>query len=98
RSAADIGLRNFTKLDARNRSQQIARLRADALRVVQSAGAVVGDAHREGMPSRSWLEVGQQFRDVDAFRRKGAGALGVGGIVAQQVAVTFHRGPAAGRV
>jgi hypothetical protein len=89
-AAADRGFGDFQQLELRDAFQQHARLRADALRVLQVAGIVVGHAQAQRVASGARPELGQEFGDDAALRRKRLRAPGVLRIVAQQVAVLFH--------
>ena len=60
------------------------------LRVLQVAGIVVGHAQAQRVASGARLELGQEFGDVAALRRKRLRAPGVLRVVAQQVAIFFH--------
>src|SRR5688500_4558208 len=50
RPAADVALRYLGQLQLRDARQQRAWLSSDALRVLQVAGVVIGDAQRQGVP------------------------------------------------
>ena len=91
RAAAQLPVGGLEQLELRDPAQQRARLRADALRVREVAGVVVGDAQRERMARRLRLVLGEQLGDVvDAGRERG-GALGPLGVVGEQVRVVLHR-------
>ena len=49
-AAADLGVGKRDEREAGNRLEQLTRLAADALRVRQVTGVVIGDAQRERMP------------------------------------------------
>ena len=64
-----------TIVDAGNRRQNVARRLADALRVSQVAGVVIGHAHVEPVPRRpGGVEAGDDFGDVADLFGKRAGA------------------------
>src|SRR5438270_10482476 len=54
-AAADLRFRGRQQLDAGNRGEQRARLRADTLRVREVTGIVVDDARLDRMPLRARL-------------------------------------------
>ena len=85
-------------LHAGYRPQQLPRLRAHALGMLQMAGVVIRRLQRHRPSRRPRFEVGQHFGNVAALRGKRLRAFGVCRIVAQQVTVPLHRRPAAGGV
>ena len=60
-AAANRGFGDFQQFELRNASQQRARLRADALRVLQVASVVVGDAQAQCVARGARLKPGQKF-------------------------------------
>jgi len=98
RATADGSFGNFEKLDARDLGEELARLPANALRVLQVAGVVKGDASGKGMARGAGGQYGKKFADVAAFCGETFGAIGVIGIVAKKMAVVLHVRAAAGGV
>ena len=82
----------LAQLEAGDLAQQFARLLADLLGVREVAGVVVDDGAEAGdrMAPRMRLVLRQQLGDVFHLGGEPLGSLGVGGIVAQQVAVLLH--------
>src|SRR5262249_1012924 len=98
-SAADLLLRWSQHFQPGNRPQDITRLRAHALRVRQVTGVVVDDPSLQWMTPGSWrTDLDEQFADVANAGRKLLGARRPGRVVAQQVAVLFHRRSTTGSV
>src|SRR5229473_3026837 len=98
RAAADFPVGNFHDLELGDCGQRFAGLRANALRVLQMAGIVIGDAHRQRLARRARFKLGEHFRDVLAARGKGPGALGISRVVAQQVTIVLEIGAAPGGI
>ena len=71
-AAADRGFGDFQQLELRDAFQQGARLRANALRVLQVAGIVVGHPQAQRVASGARLELGQEFGDVAATESRAA--------------------------
>ncbi len=70
RAAAQLPLGGLDELEAGDRAQQVARLRAHALGVGQVAGVVVGDLRLERVAHDARLVLGQHLGDVaDLLRR-----------------------------
>src|SRR5215211_7705442 len=97
-TAADLGLLYLPDLDARYPFQDLARLLADALRVPEVAGVVVGDRDGQRVPLGGGSDLGQKLRDVPDLLGESPGAVGVLGVVAQEVTVLLHRRAAPGGV
>jgi hypothetical protein len=97
-AAADCGFGNFEQGEAGDLGEKLAGLRANALGILEMAGIVDGYASLERMALGARREFGEEFGDVFAFGGEALGAIGVGGIVAEAVAVLFHVGAAAGGV
>ena len=83
-AAADRGLGNFKEFEARDVGEELARLGAHALSVLQMAGVVEGHAGVQGLASSAGPELRKDFGDVPALQRETAGAFRVGRIVAKQ--------------
>ena len=100
RAAADLPARPAPRSSSPGiAAQQLARLGADALRVGQVAGVVVGDRHAAPAGARRrGSRSAEQLGDVAHLRGERGRALGPLGVVAQQVAVVLHRRAAARRV
>src|SRR5437764_1284922 len=96
--AANLPLRGLDHLELRDLAEQLARLGAHRLGVRQVTGVVVGDLDGDRMATRARAGVGQQFRDVADLLRERLGSVRPLRVVAQEVRVVLHRGPAAGRV
>ena len=60
-TATDRGFGNFQQFELRDASQQRARLRADALRVLQVASVMIGDAQTQGVAPGARLKPGQKL-------------------------------------
>ena len=98
-AAADLGLAHRQQLEAGNRAEQIARRLADALRVREMAGIVVGDAQRRRLARRGRrTERGQHLADVAHPGGERAGAVRPLRVAGQQLAVLLHRRTASGGV
>ena len=95
RSAADFRLGDLADGDAGNGLQEAARLRAHALRMLQMAGVVIRRFELNGSSRRARLELCEHFGNVLALRGERLRLRGVCRIVAQQMAVSLHRGAAA---
>src|SRR5215218_2538429 len=98
RPAADLGLTDLLYVHAWYLLEGLARLLADALRVRQVAGVVVGGRNRQRVTLRYGTQLLQELRDVADLRAERPGSLGVLGVVAQEVTVLLHRRAAAGGV
>jgi hypothetical protein len=60
-ATADRGFGDFQQFELRDASKQRARLRADALRVLQVTGIVVSHAEAQRVARSARLELGQEF-------------------------------------
>src|SRR5829696_264102 len=98
RSAADFGLPDLLYFHPWYLLEGLARLPADALRVRQVAGVVVGRRNGQRIAFGHGAELLQELRDVADLRAESLRPLGVLGVVAQQIAVLLHRRAAAGGV
>src|SRR5712692_6703353 len=97
-AAADFPVGNFHDLELGDCGERLAGLRANALRVLQMAGIVIGDAHRQRLARRARFKLGEHFRDVFAARGKSLGALGISRVVAQQITIVLQIGAAPGGI
>jgi len=97
-AAADGGFGNFDEYETGNLGEERARLLGDALRVLEMAGIVEGDARGKRMARGARRKLGQEFGNVAAFCGESFGAVGVDRIVAKKVGVFLHVGAAAGGV
>jgi hypothetical protein len=97
-TTTDGSFGNFQKLDAGDLGQELARLRADTLRMLQVAGIVKGDASGYGMAFGTGGQLGKKLTNVAALGGESFGAIGISGIVAEEMAVVLHVGAAAGGV
>lgn len=97
-AATDGRFGNFKQAEARDLGEELARLGANALRILEMAGIVKGDASVDGMAPGARGKFGEEFGDVFAFCGEALGASGVGGIIAENVGVVFHVRAATGGV
>jgi hypothetical protein len=97
-AAADRRFGNFKEFEAGDLGEQLARLRADALGVLEMAGIVEGDTSAQGFTFGARWKFGKDFGDVAAFGGETAGAVGVGGIVAEKMTVFLDVGAATGGI
>ncbi len=73
-------------------------MHANELSVLKMAGIVEGYANLQRMALGARGEFGEEFGDVFAFGGEALGAIGVEGIVAEEMSVLFHVGAATGCV
>src|SRR5690606_9274737 len=98
RATADLRLRYLAQLQTGYAAEELPRLRPYPLPVRQVAGVVVCRDHREAIARGRGAQLGQEVGNVAHLGREGRRALGVAGIVAEQVAVLLHCRPATGDV
>ena len=98
RPAADRRLGHFDNLQAGDRRQHLPGLELNPLGVLEVTGVVVRDTQRHGWRGARGGRSARTSETSRHLRGECAGAVGVGRVVAQQVAVLLHRRAAAGGV
>src|SRR4029079_1658706 len=94
--AAERRFLHFDELETGDGAQQSSWFLSDALRMRQVAGLLVGHRAANRLCRRQELVLAEVLGDVAHARAELSGALGVGGIVLEQVAVLLQRRAAAG--
>jgi hypothetical protein len=97
-AAALLRVGQIRQRDARDRGQELARLRADPLRVLQVTRVVVGEPDRDRVARGERPERDQELAHVDHPGRHRRGAGGPGRIAGQEAPPLLHGRAAPGRV
>ena len=95
-AAAERGLFHLDQLETGDRLHQVAWLAADALGVHEMTRLLVGHSARHGFGRRHELALGEILGEVAHAIAESLRALGIDGIVLQQVAIFLEGGAAAG--